>query len=194
MGITYNAYAITAVQTLLGICGSYSALLVIFNAWITDWCKPESKFMYFSILLGAFMGGMSLGPHVPKVLGVEGYSIFRLAAYMKVLSPVFVLLVFPSRVPCCEDDSEEALTRRFSARQLLAPPAEADAAPVNCCGMGLISWCQRARESLSYLCRHHLSATIIYVVMNFTETASQDCISMFLMKERGFVMADLNVL
>lgn len=196
--ITLNAYVITLAQTVMSCLGCCSgsaanALFPIVIAWTTDWCKPENKMSYFGIIMGAMFGGISIGPILPALLHIQTPSgIFMLAATMKLAGPMCIALLFPASVPSLGPITPSSLARRFSAspRFLSTPePAESRLA-----GGSRKKMCKHICSSLAYMFKSHPSATLIYSMVSFCDTAVQDSVAVFLTRERGFTQDDLNAL
>lgn len=193
--VTTNAYYNLSIKLAVACLGADSnggGLLLVLLAWTTDWCKPDDKAKYFSILVGCLFGTVAFTPFVPKIVGIHTpHSIFVLSAGASLASLACVALVFPKAVPGLEDATPTMASRQFSMSggfaqgAASAPPEQQTTRPTAA---------RNFRASLAYLFGPRREATLVYLILNFCDTAAMGSIFIFLLKERHFTVDDMNLL
>lgn len=175
--ITQNAYIIVGVQTGLAFAGidkNSSTVLMLLMAWCTDWCRPEDKTKYFAIVLGSVFAAIALSPFVPRLFGIEDTEgIFMCSAAVRLAAPLVFALIFPKQMSMSQ------------APQSPVTPAAS---------LGVKNACQHICSSAKYLFTRQFTPTVLYLMVNFTDAASNDSCTLFLMKERHFEVADTNIM
>lgn len=197
--MTSNAYIILYVQTagaLVGCDKMNSGMFITVISWCTDWCRPKDKALYFAIFQGCLFGTVSISPHIPAFVGIPSshqHTVFLLSAVTKILGPLFIIGIFPRSVPGASGPpSPSAMHRRFSMSPTnTAPTPEPEN---NSDEHGSKKTLRHVGKSLKYIFGTHFVATMVYILINFCDSAVQDSVALFLMKERHLSVDDLNML
>jgi len=177
--LTKNAYIIISTQTLLALVGAgqmSSGLSSVISAWTTDWCPPFEKAKYFGITQGAMFGTFAVAPLLGGALQwLTGLDIFVAAFALKLLGPLYVLLLFPRDLV----RGTEALTPT-NMQQASSMASGQRSSFMVCKAM------KQTMAAIKFLWSHHFAVSCCYMMINFTDAAVQDTIMLFLVKERHF--------
>jgi len=164
------------------------AAIAVINSWITDWATPDQKISLNAKLMGALFGLFAVSPLLGAGLSFAGCSmtnLLYLTAALKLLHPLFLLLVFPNTQATelaaqrnrCETPAALSSTGPLKARDVTRRSAFS---------------MQRVVGAWKYLAHWHPKVLLITCISATVGKGFQKNLPLYLTKELGANPATLN--
>jgi hypothetical protein len=192
---TQHAYVIVTCYVLLGLFGGVYGTLNVLTAWCTDWCDPELKVKGFAVLQGCMFGAVSLGPMLAVAIkkGAGDHyvpTLFGTALVISLCLPLYLFCIFPRRqlTQELESDATPSLRRRFSMDP--SPRLQADSGST----VDTMKPFRDMRNTCRQLFRDHCLVVLVFIIVNFVDTALTSNAILFLNEERHLSQEKLNAL